>query len=207
MVDLKANKAINGLLDTFDVMKNYNYFKSDSMHHSTAKCAELLGKGEVGFYYMGNWASGEILSHASNDVSLGFVPVPISDNSSDFGNSQITAVIKYLVVDGRNNSTAQQEAAKKFIDWLVYDEAGQSFMIDQANVIPGVDNNERSIEDDLMKAIIDYQKEGKIIELNNAAIASDNAEVIGHYLRQYLNNEMDRDQLLQSVAAHWAKNK
>ena len=205
--NLKDNKAINGLLDTFDVMKNYNYFKEDPMHHSTAKCAELLGKGEVGFYYMGNWASGEILSHASSDTKLGFVPVPISDNSSDFGNAQITAVIKYLVVDGRNNSSAQQEAAKAFINWLVYDKAGQSFMIDKAKVIPGVDNNECPMEDELMKAIIDYQKAGHIIELNNAAITSDNAEVIGFYLRQYLNNEIDRELLLEQVAAHWAKSK
>ena len=140
---------------------------------------------------------------ANSNAEIGFVPVPVSNNSSDFGNSQITAVIKYLVVDGASNSPEQQEAAKRFIDWLVYDEVGQTFMVDKASVIPGVDNNERPIEDDLMKSIIEYQQAGKIIELNNADIPKSNAEIIGNYLRQYLDNQIDRETLISLIENHW----
>ena len=204
-VDLKTNTYMNGLLDTFDVMKKYNIYNDAPLLQTNSKCAELLGKGEVGFYYMGNWASSEILAHTAHGTNYGFVPVPISDNSKDYGNHQITAVIKYLVVDGSHNSPEQQEAAKKFINWLVFEEAGQKFMVDEAKVIPGVDNNEREVTDPLMQSIMKYQKEGNIIELNNADLPDHNAETIGLYLRDYLNNKMDRTTLLEQIQAHWEK--
>ena len=204
-VDLKTNTYINGLLDTFDVMKKYNIYNDAPLLHINSKCAELLGKGEVGFYYMGNWASGDILANTTNDTNYGFVPVPISNNSNDYGNHQITAVIKYLVVDGSHNSPEQQEAAKKFINWLVFEEAGQKFMVDEAKVIPGVDNNEREVTDPLMQSINKYQKEGNIIELNNADLPEKNAEIIGLYLRDYLNDKIDRDTLLEQIQEHWKK--
>ena len=203
--DLKTNPYVNGLLDTFDVMKKYNIYSDAPLLHVNAKCAELLGKGEVGFYYMGNWASSDILAQGGNGTNYGFVPVPISNNSNDYGNQEITAVIKYLVVDGANNSPEQQEAAKKFIDWLVFDEAGQKFMVDEAKVISGVDNNKREVTDPLMQSIMQYQKEGHIIELNNADLPDKNAELIGLYLRDYLNNKIDRTTLLDQIQAHWER--
>lgn len=203
--DLKTNQYINGLLDTFDLMKTYNIYSDAPLTHTNSKCAELLGKGEVGFYYMGNWAANEILAHTQTETNYGFVPVPISNNPNDYGNEYITAVIKYLVVDGLNNSPEQQEAAKTFINWLVFEKAGQEFMVQQANVIPGVDNNEIEVEDDLINAISQYQKAGKTIELNNADIPNKNAEVIGYYLRRYLNNEIDRTTLLELIEEHWVK--
>ncbi|MBE6021708.1 MAG: carbohydrate ABC transporter substrate-binding protein [Cellulosilyticum sp.] len=201
--DIKNNVAINGLLDTFDVMKAYNYYKDAPLTHVNAKCAELIGKGDVGFYYMGNWASSYISAYSQTDSKYGFVPVPISNQATDYGNQQITAVIKYLVVEGTNSSQEQQEAAKKFIDWLVFEQDGQDFMVNKAKVIPGVDNNQMPVTDDLMNSIIEYQKEGKIIELNNADLPDKNAEVIGGYLRKYLNNEIHRLELLESIEKYW----
>ena len=56
-----------------------------------------------------------------------------------------------------------------------------------------------------MNSIIDYQQEGKVIELNNATLPDKNTEVIGDYLRKYLNDEIDRVTLLTQIVEHWKK--
>lgn len=204
-VDLVTNEAVNGLLDTLDVMKKYNIYKDAPLVHINSKCAELMGKGEIGFYYMGNWVSTEIAANDPKNGDYGFVPVPVSLNSNDYGNNEITAAIKYLVIDGKNNSPEQQEAAKRFVNWLVFEEAGQDFIVNKASLIPGVDNNPIETQNDFMNSIIDYQQEGKVIELNNATLPDKNTEVIGDYLRKYLNDEIDRVTLLTQIVEHWKK--
>ncbi|MCR4943087.1 MAG: ABC transporter substrate-binding protein [Clostridium sp.] len=59
--DLRSNATLNGLLDTFDLMKKYNIYAENPLAPSYDKCAEIFGKGEVVFWYMGNWASQSIL--------------------------------------------------------------------------------------------------------------------------------------------------
>lgn len=202
-VDLKADQTINGLLDTLDLMKSYNMYKEAPLTNSNNRCAEVMGRGEVGFWYMGNWAIQDILKSDVNKGEYGFIPVPISNNAGDYGNNEITAAIKYLVVDKANNSEEQQEAAKRFIDWLVYEEEGNDFMVNKAELIPGVIANEATYNNSLSDSIKDYQENKKVIEQMMAYLPHETVSEVGDILRAYLDNQMDRATFLDKLKTFW----
>ncbi|WP_054743978.1 hypothetical protein [Cellulosilyticum ruminicola] len=50
-----------------DLIKAHSYYKENPFTPTTEKCAELLATGEVGFWYMGNWASENLNKYAVID--------------------------------------------------------------------------------------------------------------------------------------------
>lgn len=204
-VDLTQDKTINGLLDTFDVMRNHNLYKEAPLSNSNERSAGALGRGEVGFWYMGNWALQDILKNDINKGEYGFIPVPISDNAQDYGNNEITAAIKYLVIDKTFASEEQQAAAKEFLNWLVYDEAGNNFMINEAELIPGAVGNEVDYNNCLSESIQEYQENGQVIEQMMAYLPQETVVEVGGLLRAYLDNQIDRTTFLNELKAFWIK--
>lgn len=202
--DLKNNKVLNGLINTFDIMKKYNIYASNPLAPSYDRCSELLGKGDVGFWYMGNWASQSILANNVNNSEFGFLPVPISNTSSDFGNNEIAlGVTKYMIIDSKNSSEEQQEAAKKFLNYLVYSEKGNKFMSEEAHIIPCFSNIKVNSSDSFISEIIKYRDSGKNMELLNSYLPQDNSKVIGNAVKKYLNNEINREKLIDIIIDYW----
>ncbi len=200
---LKENAFLNGLLDVFDLMKKYNMYSYDPLAPSYDKCAEVLGKGDVGFWYMGNWASQNILNNSNGNNDFGFIPVPISNNDSDYGNNEIAlGGTKYFIID-KNNSPEQQAAAKDFLNYLVYNEKGHKFLVDDCGIIPGFNNLDIPNTDPLVNDIIKYRDNNKTIELMNSYLPEDNSKVLGYAMKKYLNNEISRDDLIQQIIDFW----
>ncbi|MCX7774303.1 MAG: ABC transporter substrate-binding protein, partial [Clostridia bacterium] len=85
--DLANNATFNNWVDTFDILKAYNSAKADPLSVTYEKGPEMLGKSEVGFWYMGNWAWPQIKEFDTANGQYGFVPFPMSDNASDYGNN------------------------------------------------------------------------------------------------------------------------
>lgn len=207
-IDLKNSNTLNGLIDTFDIMKEYNMYSESPLLPSYDKCAEVIGKGDVGFWYMGNWASQIILNNSSGNHDFGFIPVPISNNASDYGNNEIIlGVTKYMVIDKNSNSVEQQEAAKRFLNYLVYNESGNKFLVEDAGIIPAFNNIEVTQNDPLVNEIINYRENGKTMELMNCYLPSNNSQILGGVLKKYLNNEIDRDELTTVIQEFWIENK
>nr|WP_302600134.1 ABC transporter substrate-binding protein [uncultured Cellulosilyticum sp.] len=204
-VDLAKDETINGLLDTFDLMKSYNMYKEAPLSNSNERCAEALGRGEVGFWYMGNWAMQDILRSDVNKGDYGLIPVPISNDATDYGNNEITAAVKYLVIDKGANSVEQQEAAKRFIDWLVYEEKGNDFMVNEAGLIPGVVANNIEFTNSLSNSIKTYQENNQVIEQMMAYLPHENVTQVGNLLRAYLDNKIDRNTFLNELKNFWMK--
>ena len=204
--DLKNNKVLNGLIDTFDLMKQYNIYSDNPLLPTYSKGTELFFEGNIGFWYMGNWVSQEILKNNSGNYEFGFIPVPISNNPSDYGNNEIAlGVTKYILVDDKNSSEAQKEAAKKFLNYLVYNKTGNEFLLNKARVIPAFSNLDVNSEDPLTKDIIKYRNANKTMELMNSYLPLDNSKVIGEGFRRYLNNEINREELISIIQTFWSK--
>ena len=201
-INIKDNVYLNGLIDTFDIMKKYNMYSDSPLTPSYEKCAEVMASGEVGFWYMGNWASQMITS--DNNKEFGFIPVPISNNASDYGNNKIVlGITNYLVIDKENNSKEQQEAAKKFLNWLVYNKKGAKFMIDDAGVISAFNGMGTIKGDPLVDEIVNYRDNDKVMEFMNSYLPANASEVVGGGLKRYLNNEINREQLLEIIKNFW----
>ncbi|WP_455795846.1 ABC transporter substrate-binding protein [Clostridium butyricum] len=201
---IKNNGILNGLIDTFDLMKKYNMYADNPMSPSYDKCAELLGKGDVGFWYMGNWASMNILANSNGNNEFGFISVPVSNDSSAYGQNEIVVdVTKYIVIDS-NNSLEQQEAAKRFLNYLVYNEKGNEFIVEDCGIIPSFNNINISQTDPLVSDIIKNRNDNKTMDFMTSYLPSNNSAIVGNLLRRYLNNEITRENLLDEICNFWA---
>lgn len=202
-VDLASNAVFNGLMDTFDLMKTYNIDKASPLSGTYERGPEVLGKGEVGIWFQGNWAWPQIHSFDTADGQYGFLPVPISNNPDDFGNTQISAAVsKRILIDKEKSIPAQQEAAKKFLDWIVYEAKGQDFLVNQASVIPAFSNITLEPADPLGKSISEYIKGGKIEE-SMSALPADHWSKLGASMQKYLADVIDRNGLAKEIQDYW----
>jgi len=202
-VALIENDGFNGLMDTFDLMKENNMEKGDPLAPTYEQGPESLGLGEVGFWFMGNWAWPQISSFDTADGDYGFIPVPISNNADDYGNGRITvSPTKYITVDKEQNSEAQQAAALAFLDWLVYEPSGQDALVNKCSCIPAFSNITLAPEDPLAHSIISYMSEGKTLPMA-LSVPPDHWSVLGASMQKYLADQIDRAGLAGEIEAYF----
>ncbi|OMF35873.1 ABC transporter substrate-binding protein [Paenibacillus sp. FSL H8-0548] len=202
-VDLTSNAVFNGLMDTFDVMAQYNIDKASPLAGTYERGPEVLGKGEVGIWFQGNWAWPQISSFDTASGQYGFLPIPVSNNPDDFGNTQISsAVSKRLVLDKEKNTAEQQAAAKTFLEWMVYSEKGQDFLVNKANIIPAFKNITLEAQDPLAKSISEYIAKGKT-EDSMSTLPADHWAKVGASMQKYLAGAGDRATLTKEIQEYW----
>jgi raffinose/stachyose/melibiose transport system substrate-binding protein len=201
--DLVNNPSFNGLLDTFDVMKRYNGGKDDPMAVNYEQSTAMVAKGEAAMTFNGNWLITELLK-SNPEGEYGFVPVPISNNEGDHANSSVAVgATKQFFLDAEKSTPAQQEAAKKFLNWLVYEAEGQDFLVNKANVIPAFKNINLELNNSLAIAINQYNLSGKSIEFAGNFVPGDHWKVLGASMQKYLADKADRATLAAEIEDYW----
>lgn len=202
-INLAENEQFNGIMDTYDLMKKYNAEKEDPLAVTYEKGPEMLGKSEVGFWFMGNWAWPLIEEFDENKSDYGFIPVPTNNNPEQYGNKEIPVfVTKVIGLDEAQNSAEQQEAGAKFLDWLVYSETGQDIVVNSANIIPAFKNNTLEPIDPLAKSIKEYLSKGLTIK-NDLPFPGDHWAKVGGYMQKNLAGEADREETFNSIQEYW----
>ncbi|MCX7772248.1 MAG: carbohydrate ABC transporter substrate-binding protein, partial [Clostridia bacterium] len=135
-----------------------------------------------------------------------FVPFPMSDNASDFGNNSIVAFpSKFVAIDKVQSTPEQQEAAKKFLNWLVYEKNGQDAIVNKMNLVPAFKNITLPIADPLGQSIVAYMAEGKAVSAIDAftVMPADHWSKVGASLQKYLSNYCDRAALAEEIKEYW----
>ncbi|KIL36501.1 ABC transporter substrate-binding protein [Cohnella kolymensis] len=200
---LADNAAFKGLMDTFDVMKKYNKGKNDPMAVTYEQSSAAVAKGEAAITFNGNWLITE-MQKSNPTGEFGFIPVPVSNNASDKANTSLAiGATKQVFIDKEKSSEQQQAAAKKFLDWLVYDQAGQDFLVNKANVIPAFKNITLQPTNSLAKAIVEYNNAGKSIPFAGNDVPGDHWKVLGASMQKYLVDKSDRAALAAEVEDYW----
>lgn len=201
--DLSANTVYNGWADTFDLMKQYNQAKGSPLAPVYDDGTLALAGGEVGIWFMGNWAYPQ-LKEVNPDGEFGFLPVPISNNPEDYGNSQISVgVPSYWTIDATTATAEQQQAAKEFMNWLVSDPAGQDAYVNRFNSIPVFDNFTVLPEDSLSVAIMNYTSSGHTLEWMNTYYPVGGWAQMGASMQKYLSNTIDRAAFTKELQDYW----
>ncbi|MEM2742342.1 MAG: extracellular solute-binding protein [Thermoplasmata archaeon] len=207
-VNLINNKVFNELLDTFDMLRRYNYLRQSPLSGTYEQGAQLLAQGKVAFWFMGNWAWPLLEEVNPNNKDYGFIPVPLNNDPNNFFNGAIVALpTKMLCIDVRNNSKEQQEAAKTLLNWFVYNGNGQKSWVYGLNIIPPFGNITITPDDPLAKSIVEYAKLGKTFKIPYAILPSDHWPIIGAHMQKYLAGRINRRQLLTEIMNYWTKAK
>lgn len=201
---IESYDRVDQVLDMFDVLKKYNVAKADPLGADYDEMAIDLADGKTAFWFNGNWAWPNLSeAGAENDDEYGFLPYFINNDKNDFVNCQIQASpSKQVMLDAQVATEEEQEAAKEFLDWIVYSEIGQQMLVKTCNVIPPFTNNPYEPADPLSRDIYEKVHEGNAF--NAAAIVpNDHWSVLGAAMQKYLAGRSDRDELIESIQEYW----
>ncbi|MBB6019199.1 raffinose/stachyose/melibiose transport system substrate-binding protein [Paenibacillus sp. JGP012] len=203
---LADNAAYNGLMDTFDLLKKYNARGKDPLVADYTKDSTDFAKGEAAFYFMGDWTWAVIGNLEGRDKEFGIVPVPISNNPEDYGNTQVAySEPKLFAIDNSGSTEAQQAAAKEFIQWMVTSDEGQDAIVAQMGLaLPYKDVKVKS-SNILSEAVGSFVDQGKVVNISVINyLPQDYWAKTGASMQKYLAGVIDRKGLTDEVQAYWA---
>ena len=128
-VDLMSNERFTSLMDTYDLLMEYNINKADPLAADYDENAADLAEGDVAFWFNGNWAWAEISDYIEDGTEIGIMPVPQNGTTeNDKVNDYICGgATKQVMIDKECNDEDQQAAAKDFVEFLTSDEAAAIF--------------------------------------------------------------------------------
>lgn len=206
-VKLADNATFNGWMETVDLMLKYNNIKDAPLDAQYENGPVYLAKGEVGLWFMGNWAYPQ-LKEIDPTGTYGFIPVPVSDNAADYGNGQISVGVPMnWCIDKSQNTPEQQAAAKKFLSWLVDDAKGQDYVVNQFKFIPVFKNITLEATDPLAKSIQSYLATGNTLEWMNNFYPADGWAQMGASMQKYVAGKTDKAGLIKEIEAYWSSTK
>ncbi len=200
-VDLGANEKFNSLLDYFDVMKANNYAASAAISAEREVSEQKLAEGEIAFMFGGNW-DWSIINAYDYSEKMGMMPIP--QNMDDGTNEALVGGgSKFFFIDSSDAVTDEQrQAAKDFLNWLVYDEAGNTFLTETCALVPAFSNINAENLDPLGSSVKQYADAGKLIEGYNY-LPDDHYSTIGAEMQKYLADKCTREELAKAIVDYW----
>lgn len=205
---LADDQVFNDYMDTFDLIAEHNYNKNDPLVGNVNLDAEALVNGEVGTWFMGDWAWTYlgILENVS-DNEYGILPVPQNDDENNAANTLLpTSYAKGYCIDASQNSEEQQEAGMKFVEYITSnEEVLTEFAKTCGQIFPYENFPTEAVESPLGLATAEYVNNGQKYDYYGTAdmLPSDVWYEVGAYMCEYLAGSCDRQTLADNVEAYW----
>lgn len=198
MNDAKFNEMMN----TFDVLKENNYAKDAAISAEREVTEQKLAEGEIALMFGGNW-DWAVINAFDYTENMGMMPVP--NNSGDGSSDKLVGGgSKYFFIDSSaNTSDEQRQAAKDFLNWLVYDEEGQAFVVNDCALVPAFSNITLPVVDPLGASVKAYSDKGAMIG-NYNYLPDDHYSICGAVFQKYLAGQIDRAGFADELTAYWA---
>ena len=197
-VKLAEDPVFNAMMDTFDVLKAYNWMKAAPLSAVREDTEMNLAQGNIAFKFGGNWDWSDIKDFDPAE-NMGMMPVP--SDLDGYNEKLVGGGSKYFFIDN-SVSAEQQEAAKQFLNWLVYDEAGQDFLVNTCALVPAFSNIELEVADQLGQSVKAFADADMLTPSYNY-MPDDHYAKLGQSMQSYLADEIDRAGLAQAVVDYW----
>ncbi|MDP4084459.1 MAG: ABC transporter substrate-binding protein [Bacillota bacterium] len=202
--DYTKNAVWNGYYDTMDILasKAYNKYGARPLGQYYDAAHVAVGKGDSAILFNGDWAFDSL--HAVAGDTFGFMPIPIDNNADNPLNNKIAVGPTQVLVINKKASVAQQDAAKKFLNWLVYDQKGKDFVVNKAQVISAFKNNSNKVTNPLGVAISNAIAQGKTMPFSTNYInAGDWPTTIGPEVQKYIAKQESRADLAKAFENYY----
>ena len=211
-VNLAEDQVFNDYMDTFDLIAEYNYNKNDPLVGNVNLDAEALVNGDVGTWFMGDWAWTYLgILENVNDNEYGILPVPQNDDENNAANTLLpTSYAKGYCIDASQNSEEQQEAGMKFIEYITSNEdVLTEFAQVCGQVFPYENFPTDAVESPLGQATAEYVDAGQNYDYYGTAdmLPSDVWYEVGAYMCEYLSGSCDRQTLADNIGSYWTSQK
>ena len=198
-IKLIDDPVFNALMDTFDVLKAYNYAKDAPISAEREVTEMMLAEGDLCFKFGGNWDWSNMVG-TNYTEHLGMMPVPC--DLDGYNTRLVGGGSKYFFIDN-SVSAEQQQAAKDFLNWLVYEADGQDFLVNQCALVPAFSNITLAVSDPLGSSVKAYADKGALTANYNYA-PDDHYAKNGASFQKYLAGQIDRAGFADEITAYWA---
>jgi raffinose/stachyose/melibiose transport system substrate-binding protein len=208
--DLSSDPRFVDWLDTFDLMKEYSIDSASIADTDYDQGVENLATGEVGFWFMGNWAEPNLLT-TDPEGSYGVMPVPTSNTAGAYGNDSISVGVPfYIIIDEEQSTPEEREGAMAFISWLLTTPEGQarwSGPVEEGGMsfIPVYDGFTVSPSTFMANDIANYIADGKSLAWINSAYPTGLQDVYGAAAQKYYDGVTNRADFAAELEAAWVK--
>lgn len=211
--DLKAGKVkliedpiFNGYMDTLDLLAKYNLKKDDPLSADYNHDVLDFVRGRAATFFMGDWMWSVANSIENKSNSYGILPVPWSNNPSDYGNTQITVFeAKLFAIDKSQNTPEQQIAARKLLEWILTSDEGQKMLVTEAGFSMPYRNVKFAGSNPMtLGGVNTYSARGLIINFGvYAYYPLDTWKITGASMQKYLIGKIDRKTLAAELEDYW----
>lgn len=202
--DLINNDVFNSYMDTFDVLRSYNYYKENPLEDvadDAVKQSQTLYTEQAIFWFQGTWESSAI-RQLDTENEYGLIPVPLASESENNYGKICSLVPGYFCVDVACATEEQQAAAKEFVQFTTMTDAGKQYVVDDGN-IPPYTNNDKEITESLVQSAHEYTSAGETFPMYTKYPA-DHYVKVGNYMQQYLVGNIDRATLASNIEEYWS---
>ena len=201
-VDLMKDEKFNALMDTFDVLKEYNQFKTQGSNAEDELVHQAMSEGKDAFQFGGCWEWNDLLTYDYNGP-VGIMPVP-QNVQDDYTGKLVGGGSKYFYVDASEyTSEADQEAGKAFLEWLASSDEGKTFVSDTCGMVSPFKSNTVPCTNDIGKVVKEYVDKGLIVP-NYDYDPDDHYSKLGIEMKKYLDNACTREELAKAIQDYWA---
>ena len=200
--DLDTNEKFNSLMDSFDTLIDYNYARGSAANADREETEMMLAEGQIAFMFGGNW-DWSVINQYDYSENMGIMPVP--QNTTDGTTEKLVGgATKYIFVDSSDaTSDAQRQVALDFLNWIVFDQEGNSFLTDECALVPAFDNINAASLDPLSTSVKAYADANALID-SYPYLPYDHMTVVGQEIMQkYLDEAMDRTELAAEVEQYF----
>lgn len=204
-VNAAEYERFNQFVDTLDLLMEYNINGKDPLGALYEQDPIYLVDGDAAIWANGCWAWPNLEeSGADKTDEYGFLPFVLGNDTSDFANNGIQAsASKQVMIDKVQATEQEQNAAKEFLNWIVFTESGQKMLVENAALIPAFSNNSFDPLDPLGMDIKEKMSEGKTFSSSFIA-PGDHWSVMGAALQKYIAKQSSSKELAESLNSYWA---
>ena len=201
-VDLMKDEKFNALMDTFDVLKEYNMFKNEAITVEDDMVHKAMSEGQDAFQFGGCWEWNDLLTYDYNGP-VGIMPVP-QNLKDDYTGKLVGGGSKYFYVDASEyTSEADQEAGKAFLNWLATSDEGKKFVSDTCGMVSPFKSNTVECTNDIGKVVKEYVDAGNLVP-NYDYDPDDHYSKLGIEMQKYLGDQFTREELAKAIQDYWA---
>lgn len=198
------NAVFQKVYDAFDLFIENNINKEDPLAADYDLNASYVAEGEAAFWLNGTWAWPDFEPYAVDGTEYDVMPFPINDQPDSQGKI-VAGATKFAVVDAVNASEEQQEAAKMFLNWLVFTEEGQDTLINQCGMVTAFTNISLEPNNPFNVGLQRYINNGMTIDGANY-MPSDHRSVLAANMQAYLDGKMSREEIAKKLDEYWTDN-
>jgi raffinose/stachyose/melibiose transport system substrate-binding protein len=213
LVDGKTNlantTAFKNWLATFDLLKKYNTGKVNLTDTEYDASIANLSGGDYAFMFQGNWTEPNLITASKGD-DFGIMPLPISNNAKDYGNTQIPVGIPgYFMIDAQQSTTWQRKGAIDFLTWLYTSPAGQKRVAGPVeeggmNFIPVYKGFKIEPKTYMAKEISKFVVGNKTLDWMNSYYPAGLQEEVGKVsMQQYFTDKISSAELAKAIENAW----